>query len=184
MNIKIIKVNPQIDLSVRGLCVKPYPGHIRGCPNFNHKDGCPPRAPLFSDIYDLSESVYAIVNIFDFKEHVDKMKQLHPNWSKRQLDCCLYWQPKARKQLILGIKLFIKKNPRYHVTTCPEAMGIEVTKTLELVGTQLEWPPLNVTYQVALAGIERKCRVCGCTWANGCRNGCWWVENTLCSNCI
>lgn len=30
---------------------------------------------------------------------------------------------------------------------------------------------------------ERKCRVCGCTWNNACRNGCYWVEEDLCSNC-
>lgn len=29
----------------------------------------------------------------------------------------------------------------------------------------------------------RKCRVCGCTWLNGCANGCYWVDEDLCSNC-
>lgn len=29
----------------------------------------------------------------------------------------------------------------------------------------------------------RRCRVCGCTDLHGCEDGCWWVEDDLCSNC-
>lgn len=31
--------------------------------------------------------------------------------------------------------------------------------------------------------VQRECRICGCTWLNGCRNGCYWIEDDLCSNC-
>lgn len=31
--------------------------------------------------------------------------------------------------------------------------------------------------------FERTCRVCGCTDAHGCPNGCFWVDDDLCSNC-
>lgn len=179
----VMKVIPQLDISVRGLCVKAYPGHTKGCPNFNHKKGCPPGAPLFNDVFDISKPVYAIVNSFNLKEHRERMQVAHPSWSLRQLDCCLYWQPKARKQLMAGIKQFLKENSEYHVTTCPEAMGIEITKALYSVGIQLEWPPRNIAYQVALAGVERKCRICGCTWNNPCKGGCYWVEENLCSKC-
>ena len=27
------------------------------------------------------------------------------------------------------------------------------------------------------------CRICGCTWLNGCPGGCYWVEDDLCSSC-
>lgn len=30
---------------------------------------------------------------------------------------------------------------------------------------------------------EQTCRECGCTQINGCPNGCWWVEEDLCSDC-
>lgn len=30
----------------------------------------------------------------------------------------------------------------------------------------------------------RACRVCGCTDAHGCENGCFWVEDDLCDNCV
>lgn len=155
----IKRIEPVIDYSVRGLCVKVYPGHKKGCPNLNHKDGCPPNAGYFDKVYDISKPVYAIINVFDFKSHVDKMRELHPDWSQRQLDCCLYWQPKARKQLFEGIKKFLTHNDKerfkqgYRVEKCPEAMGVEITKTLAKAGIALEWPPVNVVYQVALAGI-------------------------------
>lgn len=40
----------------------------------------------------------------------------------------------------------------------------------------------------ALEAIEersrpRRCRVCGCTDEFGCPEGCWWVEEDLCSSC-
>ena len=84
------------------------------------------------------------------------MKEKHPNWSERQIYCCLYWQKTARKQLLAGIKEFLKEHKGYTVTTCPEAMGVEVTKTLEAVGIELEWEPKNIACQVALAGIKKQ----------------------------
>ena len=30
----------------------------------------------------------------------------------------------------------------------------------------------------------RQCRVCGCTDEHGCENGCFWIENDLCDNCV
>jgi len=38
----------------------------------------------------------------------------------------------------------------------PEAMGVNVTETMKRVGIELEWPPVNVAYQIALAGIFKK----------------------------
>lgn len=32
--------------------------------------------------------------------------------------------------------------------------------------------------------VERRCRVCGCTDEFGCPEGCWWVEDDLCSRCV
>lgn len=157
MSIFIKEVNPLIDYSVRGLCVKEYPGHPKGCPNYNKKTGCPPKVQKYDVLYDISKPVYAIVNQFDFGEHVERMSKLHPGWSERQCECCLYWQPKARNQLLVGIRQFLRDHPEYigNVEPCPEAMGIEITKTLIPVGIELEWPPKKFTYQVALAGIRR-----------------------------
>ncbi len=41
----------------------------------------------------------------------------------------------------------------YIITVVPEAMGVNVTETMKRVGIELEWPPVNVAYQIAMGGI-------------------------------
>jgi predicted metal-binding protein len=147
-------VSPVIDPSVRSLCCRPYPGHPKGCPNFNHRVNCPPKAPLWDEVFDITKPTYIIINQFDFGAHVERMKQLHLDWSDRQLECCLYWQNTDRKELRAGIAAFKKLHPEYIVEECPEAMGINVTKTTSQVGVELEWPPKKFVHHVALAGIR------------------------------
>ena len=148
----IIEVKPIIDVSVRALCVKPYPGHQNGCPNFNKKPGCPLNIPIVDTVLDLSKVVYAVYNKFDFKKHTDKIRSLHPDWSDRQIKCCLYWQGTARKSLKAIISGFKKEYKPEVVLYCPEAMGVNVTETMKNAGIILEWPPETVTYQIVIAG--------------------------------
>lgn len=44
----------------------------------------------------------------------------------------------------------------YHISTCPEGSGVNITETMKNVGINLEWPPKNYTYQIVLAGIRPK----------------------------
>jgi hypothetical protein len=147
-----------IDGTVRNLCFQSYPLHPKGCQNYGHKESCPPEAPIISDVIDLERPVYAIWTVFDFGGHIRKMKELHPDWSQRQLECCLYWQGTARKKLheeIINRKWgFVEQLGInfYEVFTCPEAMGVNVTDTMKSIGEILEWPPVTKTYQVAIAG--------------------------------
>jgi predicted metal-binding protein len=152
------QVNPVIDYSVRELCTKPYPDHEAGCPNYGKKKGCPPEAPMYDEVYNIEKPVFVIANQFDFKGHVEKMRQKHPEWSKRQLECCLYWQNTARAQLTEGVNEFLKTHPEYlnGVELCPEAMGVNITETMAKAGIQLEWPPVNKVFKVALVGIRRR----------------------------
>lgn len=146
-----IRIIPVIDKEVRNLCFKAYPNHPKGCPNFNKRTNCPPKAPLWEDICDLGLATWLMWTKFDLGSHRERMKTKHPNWSRRQLDCCLYWQNTARKPL----KNFIKTKwlmPGFFKTTCPEAMGINVTETMGQIGIKLEWPPEKWTYQVAMGG--------------------------------
>lgn len=146
------RVEPILCDEVRGLCRRPYPNHPRGCPNWGKRGSCPPKAKRFKDVFELGE-VFAIWTTFPFGEHVERMRQKHPDWSERQLACCLYWQGTARKNLNAEIKRFLIGNPIMVVTRCPEAMGVDVTKTMLLGACErLEWPPRTVTYQVAMAG--------------------------------
>jgi predicted metal-binding protein len=144
------KVNPVIDIKVRHLCKKPYINHSQGCPNYGRKDGCPPSCPVWTDIFNIGLATHVIYTCFNLKEHREKMLKLHPSWTKRQANCCLYWQPKARKPL----QNYIKKSllPGYEITMCPEAMGTNVTETMRQIGIELEWPPENLVYQVAMGG--------------------------------
>jgi len=152
---EVVQVVPVIDKSMRVLCKLAYPNHPKGCPNWNKKDTCPPKAPLLESVIILSEPVYLAYNAFDFGGHVKRMKDKHPNWSDRQTECCLYWQGTARKQLRQRVESFLADFPYpqcLEVLYCPEACGVNITATMQSIGITMEWPPKTVAYQVALIG--------------------------------
>lgn len=132
-----------------------YYNHKKGCPNYGRHKYCPPNLPMFDQVFDLSKPVYAIYNKFDFKRHVERMQQRHPEWSDRQLANCLYWQGGARKKLKGHVVEFnnLFSGKGYVVTRSPEAMGVNMTRTMKGAGIELEWPPRRVTYQIAMAGV-------------------------------
>jgi hypothetical protein len=142
-----------IDRGTRLLCAVVYPGHPRGCPKLLT---CPERkGPFYDELFDTSE-VWAIWNVFDFGAHVAKMRRVHPDWSQRQLECCLYWQGGARKALREALDEFRWRGwSTDEVVTVPEAMGVNVTATMAQLGVKLEWPPVTVAHQVALAARRR-----------------------------
>ena len=154
MPFKLVK--PVIDMKVRDLCRKKYPGHPKGCPNYNKKKGCPPKSLLVSELLDLNKNIYVIWSMFNFYKHCERMKSLHPKWTKRQIECCLYWQERARKQLQNEIYKFRQDHANYQILYPPESHGVNVTATMLKLGIKLEWPPMNFTYQVAIAGKRRK----------------------------
>jgi len=152
-NIETIEIDPKF----QKLCMAPYPGHPRGCPNYGKKEGCPPKQKLFFDMFD--SDFYLIYTEFNLGGHVKRMKKKHPDWTDRQLYCCLYWQGTARKNLKAEILKFKTMRPDLYITTCPEAMGVDVTQLMESnAGVCLEWPPIETTYQVAIAGRTHKGR--------------------------
>ena len=151
-----IIVKPIIDVSMRGLCKREYPNHKRGCPNWDKKQGCPPKAPMIDKILNVNEPVYAIYNKYPFGEHVRRMKDKHPDWTKRQAECCLYWQGTARKNLREKTSAFIWKHPHYSLISCSEGAGVNLTETMKNAGIELEWPPEEYTYQIVLVGLPAK----------------------------
>lgn len=140
---------------MRGLCVKPYPRHPRGCPNFGRALRCPPKVGLLSDLFDLTRPCFAVWNSFNLAEHVAHMRAVHPTWTRAQLECCLYWQGAARKHLKHECDMFRRVHVGYATDWCPEAMGLNVTATMLQIGVVLEWPPVVKTFQVAFAGVLR-----------------------------
>lgn len=148
-------VNLIIDCGVRSLCQRPYPGHPKGCPNYGKKTGCPPGSELITELIDLDQPIFAIWNVFDFTEHIKKMRLKHPAWSERQLSCCLYWQRGARKELKKEIQYFMATRLGWIILRNPESNGVNVTATMFQIGERLEWPPKTKAYQVAIAGFPR-----------------------------
>jgi hypothetical protein len=146
-----------IDPTVRGLCARPYPGHPKGCPNFNERNTCPPRAKLVGEVIDLSKPTFVIWNRFDMADHTARLKIKHPDWTDRQLRCCYYWQGGARKKLGMEMAYFLgtRSPEHFYLSTCPEAMGVNVTATMAALGIELEWPPVRWAYQVAIAGTPQ-----------------------------
>lgn len=146
---------PVLNASVRSICKRPYPRHPKGCPNWNKKAGCPPQARLFQNEYDVNREIVAVWNVFDLFGHVRRLHEKHPNWTRAQLECCLYWQGTARKQLRAEVQEALKEHPGAVAIMCPEAMGVDVTATMCSVGVDLEWPPVTVTIQVAFLAHRR-----------------------------
>jgi len=152
-------VTPVIDIGIRSLCILPYHNHPKGCPNFGKKDICPPKCKNFQSIYSSHHAIWALWAEFDLAAHIQRMQERHPLWTYRQLSCCLYWQGSVRKFLRESIAKWISENkeeyPNLTVTTCPEAMGVNVTATMHNIGTELEWPPRQTTRLIYLAGVLR-----------------------------
>lgn len=139
------------------LCQRPYPNHKKGCPNYNQRGICPPGASRWTPGLIAERDFVAIWNAFDFGGHVARMQEKHPDWSQRQLECCLYWQGTARRQLREEANLFLFRSnlllKDVPVEYIPEAHGVNVTETMRRIGIELEWPPKTTTYQIALASV-------------------------------
>lgn len=155
----ICYVKPVIDVKVRELCRQPYPNHPNGCPNYNKRCTCPPEAPIFSNRFDMTKPILAVWSPFNLALHRARMLEQHPCWSKRQLDCCLYWQSgvdkRQREQVEYNLNRFplFENNKELIATYVPEAMGVNVTATMDNVGVHLEWPPNNIVIKVAFVGV-------------------------------
>jgi predicted metal-binding protein len=144
-----LRLNPK----AREWCKLPYPDHPKGCPNYDKKATCPPKAPLFCDFVEITKPVYMIAVGFDLAQHVDRMKGLHTNWTDRQARCVLYWQGGVNKILRNYCNYFLKYYPETVVTTCPEAMGVNVIETARYNGLPVELKPIKNVFKIALAGI-------------------------------
>lgn len=149
-----------VDRSVRKLCVRPYPNHPRGCPNFGKRKTCPPQCPLLEDVFDMRAGFWIVWVEFDFAKHCDRMRKKHPDWSQRQVECCLYWQAGVNKELRKAVckqwaVIALKTGENCVTTYCPEAMGVNVTETMRKIGVELEWPPKKIVRKVALIGKKK-----------------------------
>ena len=152
--IKILVVDPKAQ---REWCLAPYPDHPRGCPNYGRKKGCPPHYPFISEIFDIRKPLCAVIVKFNLREHMDKMKKLHPEWSERQCRCCLYYQPTVNKKLREEAESILREGKLGNKAEFgPEAAGMDMTATCHLAGIDLEWPPQKYVCKIAFIGYALK----------------------------
>ena len=144
----------RINYKAREWCKLPYPDHPRGCPNFGKKVTCPEQAPLIEDFINLNKPKIILAVEFNLSEYVEKMRTKHPYWSDRQLRCLLYWQGSVNKELRLLISAVIGLNKLLKITTCPEAMGINVIETARRIGILVELKPRTKVFKIAIGGYE------------------------------
>jgi len=141
-------------------CRLRYPGHPKGCPNFGQRDTCPPQAPPIGQVIDLAQPVWLVWNTFDLGGYAERMRQRHPDWSERQLRCCLYWQGTARKELRKRLDAFMSERFGFGAfdmaaVQVPEAHGVDLTLMMARIGIYL-WPLGDTACQVALVGTRKR----------------------------
>lgn len=136
-------------------CRLKYHNHPKGCPAYGKKDTCPPNAPHITEFFDISKPIYIIHSEFDLAAHISKMFGRHPDWTLKQAKCVLYWQPTSRKLLKERILVAMKALGTERITTCPEAMGVNVYATALKSGLKLEKiRDLKTCRHVALIGFK------------------------------
>jgi hypothetical protein len=156
-------------------CQLPYPNHKKGCPNF--AKGCTHCGDWKKVLdYKLGERAngcgthwitykwYAVIEEFDLEKHANKMKHKHPDWSKKQCYCVLYWQSTVRMKLKAKAKKYLKelavKDGNFHfdwachLIEIPEAHGVNVFGTMAKAGLILYKNP-KIVRKIMFVGIQQ-----------------------------
>jgi hypothetical protein len=147
-----------LDCPPGDLCQRAYQGHKRGCPNYRKRPTCPPLAERWTPDSIALYEWYVVWVAFEFGAHVERMRVAHPDWSQRQLECCLYWQGTARKRLRDAVEGFLSEGNIAQVGAVyytPEAHGCNVSTTMAHLGVKLHWPPTIETRHVALVRLKK-----------------------------
>lgn len=90
---------------------------------------------------------------FDLIHHSEKMRKRHPQWTDRQLKCCLYWQNGVRNRLKKQCETFSGYSSGLIYTLIPEAMGVNVFRTAYKNGIVLRRNP-EIVYKIAFIGYR------------------------------
>lgn len=63
----------------------------------------------------------------------------------------------GQRYLLRGIiNEFWKEHRELSVSSCPEAMGVNLTETMRGIGIELEWPPRQIARQIVVAGTRKE----------------------------
>jgi len=145
-------ISPNYDERARDgtWCKLPYPGHLKGCPNYPECIDNRLDFKHFGAQYDW----HVVTETFDLASHVSKMKNKHPNWSNSQARCLLYWQTGVRSRLKKKAEALKESLHAQMILDIPEAHGINVFKMMSRLGISLKANPDLVT-KVMLVGKRR-----------------------------
>jgi hypothetical protein len=156
MIVELVPETLVIHKKFQDICIRPYPGHRKGCPNYGKKEGCPPNQPLIHEVFDFKKPAFVIYTDFEIGLHAAEMKRRHPAWTERQLYNCLYWQPRARKIHHAEEERALRSFMMERIERCPEAKGLNITETMRTLGVELEWPPRTITRIVSIGGSLKR----------------------------
>lgn len=143
-----------LDKRVGQWCQLPYPDHPLGCPNYGKRNACPPYAPSVHDFFDLTKRHWFLITEFPFSLYIEEMRSKHPSWSEKRLRCLLYWQGHIRKVQHQRIDAFRGQFQDTLFSLLPEAMSINIFKTLRYSGVDIEVKPQRKVLKVALIGYR------------------------------
>lgn len=143
-----------VDARVQKWCKLPYPGHPHDCPKYGKRETCPPEAPLLGKLLD--PPFFLVVVPFDLDAQATRMKARHPDWSDRQARCTRHWRRSVMKSLRKEAYTFASKlGTDFMVLETPEANGVHVFKTCEMVGLNLERESLKIVWKIVIIGKKK-----------------------------
>ncbi len=133
-------------------CELPYPNHPNGCPNVGD---CEATTKYVKDVFDMERNIWFVIVKFDIESFAERMKAKHPDWTKKQRTCLLYWQGSVESKLEDEAKKFVNKEGGTMYEMVPEGMGVNVFATMLKLGYPIETgrPEKNI-FKVALVGYS------------------------------
>ncbi len=166
MNIKnMLKINLKqietetivFDPDVRSYCKIAYEGHPNGCPRYNKNELCPPKSSFQKYKVINFKHHWLLYAIFDYQLYKIRMREENPDWTKKQIECVLYYQSqimaKLRNELIRLIKQ--TNHPPFILSSgagmtidgeelqSMESAGIDVEQTFFRNDIDIDFPPIN-----------------------------------------
>lgn len=175
--LRIISYGPLVCL----WCLKSYPRHPDGCGNYCDKSWCPPQAPVFPDMFDVSNyniieggyshgdanrmhllklkpgedpTLWLVIEPFNLGEWVRKLRAKTPSMSDAQARIPYLYQDRVRRRLEAKTQSYrwVRSFPM-EILMRPEANGVNLFATLRVnSGFQLEKNPMEMVYFISMIG--------------------------------
>ena len=160
---------------VTSWCCWEYPSHPDGCGNYLDKKWCPPQAPMFPNILDVSNykskdygdmtitelredkdpTMWLFYKEFNIGEWVNGFLEAHPSRSEKQARIPYLWQDKVYKQVYSEAMAFSwTLGKPSQLLERPEATGVNLFSTIRVNGGPvLKRNPKQKLYLMCILGL-------------------------------